>query len=71
MIYAPMSDQPPLGRKLEELAADEQPLYEAFTNKEFVDVVIKFMTLEENKGKDRFHEKLFSLFKVCVAGESD
>lgn len=69
MVYAPMSEQPPLGRKLEELPVDEQPIYEAFTNQEFIEVLIRFFTLEENKGKDRFHEKLFSLFKVCVSDE--
>lgn len=65
MVYAASSEQPPLGRSFEELLDDERPIYEAFTSKEFVDQLIKFLSLEENKGKDHFHEKNFVLFKVC------
>ena len=62
--YAVSEEQPPLGRSLEVLPDDEKPIYEAFHNEEYVSTLIKYLSLEENKGKDRFHSKFFVLFKV-------
>jgi hypothetical protein len=64
--YAPLSEQPVLGRKLQELPDDEKPIYEMFTNPEYVETLIKYISLEENKGKDRFNAKYFVLFKVDI-----
>jgi proteasome activator subunit 4 len=62
--YAPSSEQPPLGRTKESLPLDERVLYERFTDSQFIETLVKFLSLEENKGKDRFHPKFFVLFKV-------
>jgi hypothetical protein len=64
--YTSFELQPHLGRVLDELPDDEKPIFEKFTNAEFVDSLIKLLSLEENKGKDRFHAKFFILFKVLV-----
>ena len=62
--YAPTSEQPPLGRSADELSEAERILFEKFIDPTFIDVAMTFLTLEENKGKDRFHAKFFVLFKV-------
>lgn len=62
--YAPSKDQPKLDRSLEELPDNEVPIYKFFTTQESVDKLIKFLSLEENKGKDKFRSKNFTLFKV-------
>lgn len=64
--YAPSEEQPPLGRTMDSLPEDERIVYEQFTNVQFIETLIKFLTLEENKGKDRFHAKFFVLFKVSI-----
>jgi len=64
--YAPSADQPPLGRTSDSLPEDERIIYERFTNVQFIETLIKFLSLEEDKGKDRFHAKFFVLFKVGV-----
>jgi len=62
--YAAVEDQPVQGRTRDQLCDDEQPIFDKFTSNEFVETLVKFLTLEENKGKDRFHSKHFMLFKV-------
>ena len=39
-------------------------MYDAFMSPEFVDRLISFLSLEENKGKDRYSTHRFSMFKV-------
>ena len=65
-VYATSAEQPKLGRSVDELSEYEKPIYELFTQEQFVDKFIKFLTLEENKGKDKFHHKHFILFKVKI-----
>ena len=62
--YAVVEDQPMQGRTRHQLTDDERPVYDKFTDPVFIETLIKFLTLEENKGKDRFHAKYFTLFKV-------
>ncbi|XP_013404552.1 proteasome activator complex subunit 4 [Lingula anatina] len=62
-VYAPCSQQPKLGRKREELEPEEQPIYDHFTRQDFVDKMLGFLSLEENKGKDKFSTKHYTLFK--------
>lgn len=66
-VYAPEHEQPVLGRSLMELTEEEQPIYQHFRDKKFVDKLLSFLSLEENKGKDKFHPRHFTLFKVHVA----
>ena len=65
-MYAPPDEQPKLSRTPDELSNKEKPIYELFSQQEFVDKLIKFLTLEENKGRDKFHHKHFTLFKVPI-----
>ena len=62
--YCPEDQQPKLGRTYEDLSDAEKPIFECFTDPEFVEKFLGFLTLEENKGKDKFHSKYFTLFKV-------
>ncbi len=62
--YAPIEDQPKLGRTLDQLPEEEKPIYEHFMDAQFLDKLISFLTLEEHKGKDKFHSRHFILFKV-------
>jgi len=62
--YAAVDDQPVQGRTRDQLRDDERPIFDKFTSPEFIESGIKFLTLEENKGKDKFHAKYFTLFKV-------
>ena len=65
-VYAPVDEQPKLGRTFDELYEKEKPIYELFSQEQFVEKLIKFLTLEENKGRDKFHHKHFTLFKVPI-----
>lgn len=65
--YAPISEQPPIGGTKESLPEDERILYERFTDVQYIETLIKLLSLEENKGKDRFHTKYFFLFKVLLS----
>ena len=67
-VYAPISEQPALGRALDDLREEEKPIYEFFTNAEYLDKFLTLLALEEQKGKDKFNPKHFIFFKVqpCV-----
>jgi len=64
LAYAPIKDQPPLGRDGSALSEEERVIYDCFIDPEFLSQLIKYLTLEENKGQDRFHAKFFIFFKV-------
>ena len=42
----------------------ERVVYDAFMSPEFVDRLVSFLSLEENKGKDKYDTRRFSMFKV-------
>ena len=42
----------------------EQEIFDAFSNPEFVDKLISYLSLEDRKGKDKFNVQRFVLFKV-------
>jgi len=62
--YAAVEYQPVQGRARDELLDNERPIYDKFTDPPFIETLIRLLSLEENKGKDRFHAKYFTLFKV-------
>lgn len=62
--YAAVEYQPIQGRARDQLSEDERPVYDKFNDCQFIEMLVKLMSLEENKGKDRFHAKHFTLFKV-------
>ena len=41
-------------------------IYDAFTSQEFVDKLVEFFSLEDRKGRDKFDEKRFRMFKVST-----
>ena len=63
-VYAPISEQPPLGRTVDAMSPQERVIYQHFSQTEFVKKFFRFLSQEENKGKDKFHPKVFTLFKV-------
>ena len=42
----------------------EKPIYEAFCSKEFVDKLVSYLSLEEQKEKDAFDNDRYYVFKV-------
>lgn len=42
----------------------EQIIYDHFSDSKFVEQLIKFLSLEDRKGKDKFNPRRFCLFKV-------
>ena len=42
----------------------ERVVYDAFMSPEFVDQLVSFLSLEENKGRDKYSTSRFSMFKV-------
>uniref|UniRef100_A0A4W3GV83 Proteasome activator subunit 4b n=1 Tax=Callorhinchus milii TaxID=7868 RepID=A0A4W3GV83_CALMI len=63
LVYAPVDQQPKLGRGREEMSEAEQVIYDNFSDPQFVDQMIKFLSLEDRKGKDKFNPRRFCLFK--------
>ncbi|XP_065838430.1 proteasome activator complex subunit 4-like [Oscarella lobularis] len=45
------------------LEPGERVIYDAFTSQEFVDKLVEFFSLEDRKGRDKFDEKRFRMFK--------
>lgn len=64
--YAVSSEQPPLDRRRDELSSEEQQVYDFFMQQSNVDKFIKFLSLEEKKGKDKFNGFRYILFKVNI-----
>ncbi|KAG7228067.1 hypothetical protein INR49_005689 [Caranx melampygus] len=62
MIYAayekPKDDLP-----YEEMSEGEKIIFEYFSDPEFIDQLIEFLSLEDRKGKDSFNPRRFCLFK--------
>eukprot|EP00118_Oscarella_pearsei_P016564 m.158850 g.158850 ORF g.158850 m.158850 type:complete len:1318 (+) comp38755_c1_seq1:297-4250(+) len=50
--------------QLDKLGPAERVICEAFTSQDFVDKLIEFLSLEDRKGKDKFDQKRFQMFKV-------
>lgn len=42
----------------------EQIIYDHFSDPKFIEQLIKFLSLEDRKGKDKFNPRRFCLFKV-------
>uniref|UniRef100_A0AAY4C4F7 Proteasome activator subunit 4 n=1 Tax=Denticeps clupeoides TaxID=299321 RepID=A0AAY4C4F7_9TELE len=63
MVYAPPKDQPKQGLTRDEMNEREQIVYDHFSDPAFIDKLIKFLSLEDRKGKDKFSPRRFCLFK--------
>ncbi|XP_050407359.1 proteasome activator complex subunit 4A [Patella vulgata] len=63
MIHAPAPEQPELNRDRKVLSEAEAVIYDNFQNPAFIDKLISFLSLEEQKGRDKFRTKYLALFK--------
>lgn len=70
-VYAPSSEQPKLDRSFDELSDIEKLVYTFFTSVENVDNIIKFWSLEERKGKDKFNRSRLMLIKFLGGAFGD
>lgn len=61
--YSPVSEQPKLNRTVDEMTEAERLIYQVFMDKEFVEKLISFLSLEEHKGKDHFDTQRTQMFK--------
>lgn len=71
MLYAPSDEQPPLDRNESELKPEEKEVYNFFINPENVAKLIKYFSLEEKKGKDKFNGFKFLMFKGLFRNHGD
>ncbi|KAK7103315.1 proteasome activator complex subunit 4B-like [Littorina saxatilis] len=69
--YAEDSQQPKFVRTLEELPENERPVQESFSSNEFVEKLLEFLALEEQKGRDKFQLKHLTLFKGLFRNYGD
>lgn len=49
----------------------EKIIFEYFSDPEFIDQLIEFLSLEDRKGKDSFNPRRFLLFKVQLSSSID
>ncbi|XP_055545788.1 proteasome activator complex subunit 4A-like isoform X2 [Wyeomyia smithii] len=70
-VYAPSHDQPKLDRTPEEMNESECIVFRFFEQQENVDKFIKFWSLEEKKGRDKFNRNRFCLIKGLMNAFGD
>ncbi|XP_051507905.1 proteasome activator complex subunit 4A isoform X2 [Myxocyprinus asiaticus] len=63
MLYAPPEEQPKQDKSREEMNESEQIIYDHFSDQLFIDQLVKFLSLEDLKGNDKFSPLRFCLFK--------
>ncbi|KAG9344464.1 hypothetical protein JZ751_011134 [Albula glossodonta] len=71
MLYAPPDEQPKQGKMREEMTEREQIIYDHFSDPVFIDQLVKFLSLEDRKGKDKFSPRRFCLFKGLFRNYDD
>nr|XP_019938778.1 PREDICTED: proteasome activator complex subunit 4B-like [Paralichthys olivaceus] len=70
MIYA-ASEKPKDDLPYEEMSEGEKIIFEYFSDPEFIDQLIEFLSLEDRKGKDSFNPRRFCLFKGLFRNYGD
>ena len=63
MVYAPDDQQPKLDRSLEEMTEQEQEIFKFLSDGKNLEKLISFLSLEENKGRDKFDSRRFLMWK--------
>ena len=71
MVYAPQDKQPKFTQNPEDMKPEERPIIQSFLIQEFVENVVKFFSLEENKGKDKFDSRKFLMWKGLFRNYGD
>ncbi|XP_022913061.1 proteasome activator complex subunit 4A-like [Onthophagus taurus] len=62
-VYLPPSEQPLFETRRNQMSEQEKEILDFFNNKDNVDTLIKFWSMEEKKGKDTFNMHRFSVIK--------
>ncbi|XP_028331301.1 proteasome activator complex subunit 4B [Gouania willdenowi] len=70
MIYA-TSEKPEDDLPYDEMSESEKIIFEYFSDAEFIDQLIQYLSLEERKGKDSFNPRRFCLFKGLFRNYGD
>lgn len=65
-IYAPPNEQPFFEQRKEKLTEQELEIYNFFMDKANVALLIKYWSMEEKKGKDKFNLVRYSVIKVHI-----
>ncbi|XP_058119346.1 proteasome activator complex subunit 4B-like [Anopheles coustani] len=63
-VYAPSAEQPKLDRTVDELNEHERVVFEFFDQQDNVDALIRYWSLEEKKGRDKFSCSRMLLIKM-------
>ena len=71
LVYAPQDKQLEFIQNPEDMKPEERPIIQSFLNQEFVENVVKFFSLEENKGKDKFDSRKFLMWKGLFRNYGD
>lgn len=64
-VYAGAKEQITPSKRLDALTDTEKEIYEFFIDEGNVEKLIKYLSMEEKKGADRFNAFRFLIFKVC------
>ncbi|XP_061666558.1 proteasome activator complex subunit 4B isoform X2 [Syngnathoides biaculeatus] len=70
MIYAPSQKQKD-DLPYEDMGEAEKIIFEYFSDPEFIEHLVEFLSLEERKGKDSFNPRRFCLFKGLFRNYGD
>ncbi|KAM6951408.1 proteasome activator complex subunit 4B [Aplochiton taeniatus] len=71
MVYAPLEDQPKEDLSYDEMNEGEKIIFENFSDPEFVEQLMEFLSLEDRKGHDSFSPRRFCLFKGLFRNYGD
>lgn len=63
-VYTPYSDQPTAAKRMNSLTEQEKEIYEFFSDNENLEKLIRYLSMEEKKGKDQFNVYRFLMFKT-------
>lgn len=70
-VYAPSNEQPSVDRDFKELTSAEKEIDLFFSEANHVDNIVKFFTMEEKKGRDKFNGYRFIMFKNLFRNHGD
>ncbi|KAL0269474.1 UNVERIFIED_CONTAM: hypothetical protein PYX00_007188 [Menopon gallinae] len=70
-LFAPSREQPPFNIAEGDMTAEEREVQNFFLNKENIDQLITYFSLEDRKGKDKFNGAGFFMFKQLFKNHGD
>lgn len=71
-VYVPSGEQPTAAKRMNDLSEQEKEIYNFFNDNDNITLLIKYLSMEEKKGKDRFCVYRLLVFKVnikCTEGD--